>query len=133
MARIRSKTMAPRAIVATVATADSITVQGAQWGLGQGQGNRVARNARNNAELRANAQTILTMIQDIRPKNTTAAYAPKQREFTAFCAQKQYHDADTVMEDKLLLFLVEEVANCPLWAKSCKAASDISCTAIWLA
>jgi hypothetical protein len=141
MAKIRGKKTAAGLIVATVAAADSITVQGAQWGLGQGhgqghghgQGSRVALNARNNAELRANAQTILTMIQDIRPKNTTAAYAPKQREFAAFCAQKQYHDADTVTEDKLLLFLVEEVADRPLRAKSRKAASDTPRTATRLA
>ena len=36
-------------------------------------------------------------------------------------------------EDKLLLFLVEEVADRLLWAKSCKAASDTPCTALWLA
>jgi len=37
------------------------------------------------------------------------------------------------MEDKLLLFLVEEVADWLLWAKSCKAASDTPCTALRLA
>ena len=65
------------------------------------------------------------MIQDARPKNTTAAYEPKQKEFRDFCKQKQYHDGDTVTEDKLLLFLVEEVADRPLRAKSRKAAEDI--------
>ena len=73
------------------------------------------------------------MIQDARPKNTSAAYEPKQKEFTAFCAQKQYHDGDTVTEDKLLLFLVEEVADRPLRAKSRKAASDTPRTAPRLA
>jgi hypothetical protein len=35
----------------------------------------------NNAELRANAQNILTMIKAARPKNTASAYEPKQEEF----------------------------------------------------
>src|SRR5208282_174721 len=37
-----------------------------------------------------------------------------------FCEQKQYCDSDTVTEDKLLLFLVEEVTARPLRAKGCK-------------
>ncbi|KAH8657278.1 hypothetical protein BGZ61DRAFT_310526, partial [Ilyonectria robusta] len=66
----------------------------------------------------------LSMIQDARPRNTVAAYEPKQKEFRDFCERKQYQDADTVTEDKLLLFLVEEVADRPLRAKSHKAAED---------
>ncbi|OCK77125.1 hypothetical protein K432DRAFT_407599 [Lepidopterella palustris CBS 459.81] len=71
---------------------------------------RIKINVSNNAELRA-----------AQPKNTTLAYEPKQREFK----RKQYHDADTVTEDKLLLFLVEEVTGRPLKAKSRKAADDV--------
>ncbi|KXX76758.1 hypothetical protein MMYC01_206045 [Madurella mycetomatis] len=78
----------------------------------------------NNAELRANSQRILPFIQESRPKNTSSAYEPKQREFQDFCRHKQYRDGDTVTEDKLLLFLVEEVADRPLRAKSRKATSD---------
>ena len=37
----------------------------------------------------------------------------------------QYHDGETVTEDKLLLFLVEEVANRPLRAKSRKVAGNV--------
>ena len=38
-------------------------------------------NIANNAELRANAQYVLTSTRAARPKNTTLAYGPKQREF----------------------------------------------------
>ncbi|KAM3503855.1 hypothetical protein MY10362_003934 [Beauveria mimosiformis] len=75
------------------------------------QQRRVERNAINTAELRANSQRILTTIHTMRPENTRASYLPKQAAFQAFCQAKQYHDYDTVTEDKLLLFLVEEVAN----------------------
>jgi hypothetical protein len=43
----------------------------------------------NNAELRANSQDVLSMIRAARPKNTTSAYEPKQREFRRFCQRKQ--------------------------------------------
>jgi hypothetical protein len=42
---------------------------------------RAERNAANSAELRANAQNILAMIHDYRPKNTSSTYEPKQKEF----------------------------------------------------
>src|SRR5208282_4141691 len=42
-----------------------------------------------------------------------------------FCERKQYCDSDTVTEDKLLLFLVEEVTARPLRAKSCKVSNDV--------
>ena len=38
-------------------------------------------NIANNAELRANAQYVLASTRAARPKNTTLAYRPKQREF----------------------------------------------------
>jgi len=79
----------------------------------------------NNAELRANAQNILTMIKAARPKNTATAYEPKQEEFRRFCRRKQYQDGETVTEDKLLLFLVEDVVNRPLRSRSRKADGDI--------
>ena len=85
---------------------------------------RVDRAVVNNAELRANSQNILTMIRAARSKNTTSAYEPKQQEFRRFCQQKQYQDGETVTEDKLLLFLVEEVVHRPLRLRSRKAASD---------
>src|ERR1043166_2839260 len=81
-------------------------------------------NAANNVELRANAQQILSVIHSSRPKNTVSAYVPKQEEFRAFCRRKQYEDSDTVTEDKLLLFLVDEVASRPLQAKSRKATTE---------
>jgi len=120
----RTKPAAAVAGAATVAVADSIVVRAAPFSIATGQARRVELNARNNAELRTNAQNILNMIQDSRPRNTSAAYEPKQKEFKDFCIQKQYHDVDTVTEDKLLLFLVEQVADRPLRAKSRKAAKD---------
>ncbi|KAJ6436367.1 short-chain dehydrogenase [Purpureocillium lavendulum] len=69
---------------------------------------RMRQNAMNEAELRANAQTILSTIHQSRPKTTTSAYGPKQEEFDQFCQRKQYSDGATVTEEKLLLFLVDE-------------------------
>jgi len=42
---------------------------------------RTEINIANNAELRANAQNILTAIRESRPKNTSGVYEPKQKEF----------------------------------------------------
>ena len=86
-------------------------------------GQRVRQDAINQAELRANAQTILSVIHESRPQNTTSVYSPKQNEFEQFCQRKQYRDGVTVTEEKLLLFLVEEVASRPLKVKSLKAAT----------
>ncbi|KAJ6436501.1 short-chain dehydrogenase [Purpureocillium lavendulum] len=85
---------------------------------------RMRQNAMNEAELRANAQTILSTIHQSRPKTTTSAYGPKQEEFDQFCQRKQYSDGATVTEEKLLLFLVDEVAGRPLKVRSRKAAAD---------
>ena len=38
-------------------------------------------NVANNAELRANAQSVLALTRAERPKNTSSAYEPKQKEF----------------------------------------------------
>jgi hypothetical protein len=43
--------------------------------------NRTEINIVNNAELRTNAQNVLTFIWELRPKNTSLAYTPKQKEF----------------------------------------------------
>jgi hypothetical protein len=42
---------------------------------------RIEIDIMNNAELRANAQRVLTLTRAARPKNTARAYDPKQREF----------------------------------------------------
>jgi hypothetical protein len=47
----------------------------------QRQCSRIEINIVNNAELRANAQNILTFIRESRPKNTSLTYSPKQKEF----------------------------------------------------
>ncbi|KAL2137536.1 hypothetical protein VTI28DRAFT_9169 [Corynascus sepedonium] len=116
-------TLAPARIgeVITVAAPQVGQTRDAQQFLQQG----FERSAVNNAELRANAQNILSMIHEHRPKNTSMAYEPKQREFQDFCRRKQYEDGDTVTEDKLLLFLVEDVANRPLKTKSPKVDNEV--------
>ena len=38
-------------------------------------------NVANNAELRANAQSILALTRAARPQNTSKNYKPKQKEF----------------------------------------------------
>jgi len=48
---------------------------------GDGGPGRAEINIVNNAELRANAQYILTFIHDSRPKNTSSTYDLKQEEF----------------------------------------------------
>jgi hypothetical protein len=50
-------------------------------GRGRGRSAHAERNIANNAELRANAQNILTFIRASRPKNTSLVYQPKQEEF----------------------------------------------------
>jgi hypothetical protein len=42
---------------------------------------RTEINIVNNAELRANAQSVLTLIWESWPKNTSLTYSPKQKEF----------------------------------------------------
>ena len=42
---------------------------------------RAEINAANNTELRANAQGVITAINESTPKNTSRNYDPKQREF----------------------------------------------------
>ena len=42
---------------------------------------RLEINVANNAKLRVNAQRVLALTRAERPKNTSLAYDPKQREF----------------------------------------------------
>ncbi|KAF2265162.1 hypothetical protein CC78DRAFT_579568 [Lojkania enalia] len=76
-------------------------------------------------KLRTNTQHVLATIRQQRPQNTHQVYNPKQREFKEFCQRKQYLDNNTITEDKLLLFLVEEVAGRLLRAKSWKVPGDV--------
>ena len=64
-------------------------------------------------------------IRAARPKNTHYAYNPKQKEFRKWCQGKQFRDHDTVTEEKLLLFIVDEVANRPLRVKSRKVDKSV--------
>lgn len=71
-------------------------------------------DAINNTALYSNAQDVVMAIRAARPKNTNLAYKPKQKEFRKWCEGKQFRDRDTVMEEKLLLFIMNEVASRPL-------------------
>lgn len=86
---------------------------------------RVNIDAVNRAELRANAQQVMATIHMERPPNTNKSYLPKQREFNDFCKAKQYHDGNTVTEEKLLLFITQQVANRPLRIKSRVADASV--------
>lgn len=81
---------------------------------------------RNQAELRANAHAIQAVISESRAKNTSAAYTPKQNEFRAFCRRKGYVDGETVTEQKMLLFLVEDIVPRPLRRRGGKDKADPS-------
>ena len=76
-------------VITVVSPADMSRQQGVQL-------EHAERNAVNRAELRANAQKILTMLHGCRPNKTSSTYGPKQKEFQAFCRRKQYYDSDTV-------------------------------------
>ncbi|KJZ69682.1 hypothetical protein HIM_10929 [Hirsutella minnesotensis 3608] len=120
--RVKATNAGPRAKLAGGAAGPGA---GAGAGArGRAKPSNIRQKAMNDAELRANAQTILSVIHESRPKTTTSAYAPKQEEFEQFCQRKQCCDGATVTEEKLLLFLVEEVAGRPLKVRSRKAASD---------
>ena len=101
---------------------------------------RAEINTADNAELHANAQGVIPAINESMPKNTSLNYDPSSRSsrcvrrnrhahmlkirLGALCG-KQYHDGDTVMEDKLLLFIVNRVANRPLRRKSRKVDQSV--------
>jgi hypothetical protein len=82
------------------------------------------RNIINNAELRTNARKIHGIVRSARAPNTIMAYGPKQEEFRQFCRNKLYEDGDTVTEDKLLLWLAEDVTERPLRNHSRLSASN---------
>ncbi|PHH86043.1 hypothetical protein CDD83_10835 [Cordyceps sp. RAO-2017] len=123
-AKAKAAPKAKRAGAAAEAAAGSGPGPGSGLSSSLRAAQRIRQSATNDAELRANAQTILSVIHESRPKTTTSAYAPKQEEFEQFCWRKQYCDGATVTEEKLLLFLVKEVAGRPLKVRSRKAASD---------
>jgi len=45
--------------------------------------------------------------------------------FQAFCKQKQYYNNNTVTEEKLFLYFVEEITGWPLKAKSYKTNNNM--------
>jgi hypothetical protein len=62
-------------------------------------------------ELEESANATLDRCRETRPPNTIRAYAPKQREFKAWCECKVFHETTLyqVTASKLHLFLQEEV------------------------
>jgi hypothetical protein len=81
-----------------------------------------ARDFANNADLVENMHAIHGVIHAERPVATHRAYAPKQAEFQAFCRARTFRDGDTVTEQKLLLFLTQDVVERPLRGWSRKVA-----------
>ena len=69
----------------------------------------------------ANAEKILKMRLEARPKNTDKNYIPKQDEFIAWALESNYPDRDTVTETKLMSFLEEQVIHRPLRRRGKKA------------
>src|SRR6266513_1518118 len=79
----------------------------------------------NNTELCSNDQDVMMAIKVDMLKNTHKAYKPKQKEIRKWYDRKQFHDKDTVTENKLLLFITSEVANRPLRTKSRKVHKSV--------
>jgi len=91
--RVPASTPAPAGLSITVAgSAGTEQPLAGQKGLAQVRipAVRLERVIVNNAELRANAQNILTMIKAAQLKNILLVYKPKQEEFRQFCWRKQY-------------------------------------------
>jgi hypothetical protein len=66
----------------TTTRTTSITITAAAAAVSTGSKlDRAEIDAANNAELRTNAQNILSTIHTYRPKNTKKTYDPKQRDF----------------------------------------------------
>ncbi|KAE8964038.1 hypothetical protein PR001_g29185 [Phytophthora rubi] len=64
-------------------------------------------------ELDESANATLDRCREARPANTIRAYAPKQREFRAWCERKGFHETTRyqVTAAKLHLFLQEDVVD----------------------
>ncbi|KAJ8544477.1 hypothetical protein ON010_g11790 [Phytophthora cinnamomi] len=64
-------------------------------------------------ELEESANGTLDRCREARPTNTTRAYAPKQKEFKAWCERKCFHETTRyqVTAAKMHLFLSEEVVD----------------------
>ncbi|KAK1941972.1 hypothetical protein P3T76_006294 [Phytophthora citrophthora] len=71
-------------------------------------------------ELEESANTTLDRCRAARPANTTRAYAPKQKEFKAWCDRKGFHETTRyqVTASKMHLFLEEEVVDRQVRVKS---------------
>src|ERR1700761_7638929 len=67
--------------VAASAAASAAAAAAAATTLASASGSSIERDIVNNAELRANAQSILSIIHAARPMNTHQVYQPKQKEF----------------------------------------------------
>jgi centromere DNA-binding complex CBF3 subunit-like protein len=63
----------------------------------------------NEADMDAAALAVMARRREIRPKRTTKGYRKGLRCWQAFCARRQFTDADLVREKKILLFLKEDV------------------------
>ena len=68
-------------------------------------------NVRNTHDLAEKARRIMKETREGRARNTSKNYDPKQLEFIEWCKRREFEDGSTVHQDKLGLFLEEEVAK----------------------
>lgn len=72
---------------------------------------RQQRNAELRMEEELNTYAIVNHSQQSRPRNTIAAFEPKQKEFVDWAESKGYENPSTVTEAKVALFLNTVVVN----------------------
>src|SRR5205809_5177759 len=78
----------------------------------------------NDIDLHAANVRALALRDASRPTNTVRAYRKHQEEWEMFCRRRGFDDGGIVTENKLLVFLQEEVLNRPLRGKRMRDIGD---------
>ena len=78
----------------------------------------------NDIDLHAANVRALALRDASRPTNTVRAYRKHQEEWEMFCRRRGFDDGGIVTENKLLVFLQEEVLNRPLRGKRKRDIGD---------
>ncbi|KAG2784139.1 hypothetical protein PC129_g21766 [Phytophthora cactorum] len=78
--------------------------------------------------LEESANATLDRCREACSANTIRAYAPKQREFKAWCDKKGFHETTRyqVTASKMHLFLQEEVVNRKVRVKVCERKVSVA-------
>ncbi|KAG2786454.1 hypothetical protein Pcac1_g4453 [Phytophthora cactorum] len=84
--------------------------------------------------LEESANVTLDRCREARPANTIRAYAPKQREFKAWCDKKGFHETTRYQDtaSKMHLFLQEEVVDRKARVNGCERKVSVATVEIWL-